>query len=300
MVNALKFLIKRLIRIPSNRLASLYFMYEAIIHKLLPQMAGTLRQNLYDKLDGETKTASHGSGQAKVELNIHTPNYICAYRHRTFASKEPEMFEWIHRYGGDGAFFDIGANIGLYSMYYAQTQPGAVYSFEPSVFNLRQLVKNVNANSLNERITIVTSPLSDKSGISTFINGSQDEGGALSAFGVDHGQDGQPLNSDMKYKLVGFSIDALISMGVIPEPPRLIKIDVDGNEHIILRGAVETLKSKELRSLYIEVNDGFQEQAEGVSNILQASGFTLSEKSPAVSGATTDDANQYFNQIWTR
>ena len=76
MVNALKFLIKLLIRIPSNRLAGLYFMYEAIIHKLLPQMAGTLRQNLYDKLDGETKTASHGSGQAKVELNIHTPNYI--------------------------------------------------------------------------------------------------------------------------------------------------------------------------------------------------------------------------------
>ena len=46
-----------------------------------------------------------------------------------------------------GWFFDIGANIGIYSLYYAKCHRGNVYSFEPSVFNLRQLAKNVSSNN---------------------------------------------------------------------------------------------------------------------------------------------------------
>ena len=58
----------------------------------------------------------------------------CAYTERclqisseTFETKEPETLKWIDEYGGDGAFYDIGANVGLYSLYFALTQSGSVF-----------------------------------------------------------------------------------------------------------------------------------------------------------------------------
>ena len=74
------------------------------------------------------------------------------------------MLEWIDEYGG-GVFFDIGANIGIISLYYAKMKEGSVFSFEPSVFNLRQLAKNISINKMSKRITILTNPLADTTGI---------------------------------------------------------------------------------------------------------------------------------------
>ena len=146
------------------------------------------------------------------------------------------MLEWIEEYGG-GVFFDVGANIGIYSLFYARAKEGNVYSFEPSVFNLRQLAKNISINKLSERITIVSNPLSESTGAAKFINGSADEGGALSAFGVKYGHDGKPIISDINYSVLGFSLDDLFEKKVLTEKPSLIKIDVDGIEHLILKGA---------------------------------------------------------------
>ena len=47
--------------------------------------------------------------------------------------------------------------------------------------------------------------------------------------------------------------------------PNYIKMDVDGIEHLILKGATDTLKSAE--SLLIEVNDNFVKQAKETKNI---------------------------------
>ena len=222
---------------------------------------------------------------------------MCNYRHATFSIKEPEMLEWIEEYGG-GVFFDIGANIGIYSLYYTQAKQGNVYSFEPSVFNLRQLAKNISINQLSERITLVSNPLSESTGIAKFINGSADEGGALSAFGVKYGFDGEPIISDITYSVLGFSLDDMFEKSVLTEKPSLIKIDVDGIEHLILKGATKTLKSKELKSLYIEVNDDFKEQAHQVKNILESAGFALKEKRH--SEMATGRFERTYNQIWVR
>ena len=53
---------------------------------------------------------------------IFTPNWICKIRANTFSTKEPETLEWIDKSESDGVFFDIGANVGLYSLYYAATK----------------------------------------------------------------------------------------------------------------------------------------------------------------------------------
>ena len=283
--------IKMIIRLPLLGILLIYEAYANFINLLSPKLRGFGRQPLIDAIDRDKKLVEHGG----VTFWLHTPNFLCNYRHSTFSTKEPEILQWMDEYGG-GVLYDIGANIGIYSLYYAQTNKGSVYSFEPSVFNLRQLVKNVSVNKLSNRVTIVPTPLSSETGISKFVNGSEDEGGALSAFGVDYGFDGKPLTGAIDSRVIGFTLDFLIKNRILPEKPSLIKIDVDGIEHLILGGAIETLQSRTLKSIYVEVNDDFEDQNQEVAMILENAGFTLKEKRQAPMFASTN----VFNQIWVR
>jgi FkbM family methyltransferase len=291
----LKRVIKRILLFPLWVCHNIFKSYDAVLSSIFPQLKCVGRQQLIDYIDNDTELTKHGS----TSFHLHTPNHICNFRHTTFSTKEPEMLEWIEEYGG-GVFFDIGANIGIYSLFYAQVKEGNVYSFEPSVFNLRQLAKNISINELSERITIVANPLSESTGIAKFINGSADEGGALSAFGVEYGHDGEPIISDINYSVLGFSLDDMFEKSVLTEKPSLIKIDVDGIEHLILKGATKTLKSKELKSLFIEVNDEFKEQAHQVKNILEFAGFALKEKRHSEMIEGSERFGRTYNQIWVR
>ena len=288
-------LIKAVLLFPLRTCHFAFRLYDAVLSSILPQLRGVGRQQLINYIDNDIKLTKHGS----TSFQLYTPNYICNFRHSTFSTKEPEMLEWIEEYGG-GVFFDIGANIGIYSLFYAQVKEGNVYSFEPSVFNLRQLAKNISINKLSKRITIVSNPLSETTSVASFINGSADEGGALSAFGVNYGRLGKPINSDIKYSVVGFSLDDLFEKNVLTETPSLIKIDVDGIEHLILKGASKILKSEKLKSLFIEVNDHFKEQAHQVKTILESAGFALKEKrrSEMVNGSVP--FGRAYNQIWVK
>lgn len=42
-----------------------------------------------------------------------------AYRGKNFYTKEPETVAWINSFNKKNTFFDIGANIGIYSLYAA-------------------------------------------------------------------------------------------------------------------------------------------------------------------------------------
>jgi len=274
---------------------NIFKLYDSVLENIFPQLRGVGRQQLINYIDNDINFVKHGLASFK----LYTPNYICNFRHTTFSSKEPEMLEWIEEYGG-GVFFDIGANIGIYSLFYAQIKEGNVYCFEPSVFNLRQLAKNISINKLTERITIVSNPLTDKTGIAKFMNGSADEGGALSAFGVEYGYDGRQITSEINYSVLGFSLDDLLEKNMLKETPSLIKIDVDGIEHLILKGATKTLESEKLKSLYIEVNDDFNEQAHQVKTILESAGFSLKEKRHSEIIDGSEKFGRTYNQIWIR
>ena len=296
----IKQLIKFCIRAPGKVLASALFGYEKVVNMMFPQLTGSTRQDLIDVIDNDIRDVCHQNPNQEIRFKLYTPNKLCAYRHNTFSSKEPEMLEWIDEYGGEGTFYDIGANIGIYSLYYAKSKTGSVYSFEPSVFNLRQLAKNISINTMHDRITVVSNPLSNITGIATFTNGSTDEGGALSAFGVEYGHDGKPINSDIKYSVVGFSLDDLLKNGVISKAPSLIKIDVDGIEHLILSGAKNTLANDSLKSIFIEVNDDFEEQSVSVKRLLESAGFALKEKRQSDMIEGNPQFGRTYNQIWIR
>jgi FkbM family methyltransferase len=256
---------------------------------------------IYAQKQVETTSVVHTStsNSQQVTLLLHTPNAVCRWRAESFSTKEPETLEWIEEHGGQGAFFDIGANIGLYSLYYAKLHAGQVYAFEPSVFNLRILAENIYANSMSDQINVVPIPLSSKDQIAALCMSSLEEGGAMSAFGASFGHDGQDLDVKMKYQIPGLRLDTMLASGMISESPSLIKIDVDGIEHLILDGAQSTLRAPTLRSVLVEVNDEFRELASEVAQHLTRAGFQMKAKRHAKMFDSGHFATS-FNQIWVR
>jgi FkbM family methyltransferase len=235
----------------------------------------------------------------KIPFSFYIPNHINRIRAETFSTKEPETLEWIDKYALEGGvLFDIGANVGLYSIYHAKTKKGITYSFEPSVFNLKLLVKNINLNNCQGSIKIIPNPLTSTNMFANFNLQSIEEGGALSSFGVEYGHDGQKMNIQTSYKTLGFSLDYLFENKLIEHVPSLIKIDVDGIEHLILLGAKKVLADSKCRSVLIEVNETFEELASEVKTILTDCGFMLIEKRTAdtIEGIT----NFTYNQIWVK
>ena len=239
------------------------------------------------------KTIKHKN----LEFDFYVPNRLNFFRVDTFSSKEPETLEWIDTFKKKSVFWDIGANIGLYSCYAVKRANCQVYAFEPSVFNLELLAKNIYLNSLSDKIAIISFPLFSNLAVRPFYMTSKEWGGALSNFGESVDHDGLPMTSVFKYKTVGMSIDQAVSLLNFAKP-NYIKMDVDGIEHLILKGATDTLKSAE--SLLIEVNDNFAKQAKDTEEYLTKAGFKLKQKRHSEIIEKSAVFSSFYNQIWTR
>ena len=231
-----------------------------------------------------------------IELFISIPNALNEYRAKTFSSKEPETLEWIDRMPKNSIFWDIGANVGLYSCYAAKKKNCRVFSFEPSVFNLELLARNIFNNDLVKNITIVPLPLAEKLGNSTLNMTTIDWGGALSTFGKEYGVDGENMESIFKIPTLGLSMSHAVNNLNIDQPD-FIKMDVDGIEHLILKGGMPILNNA--KEILIEINDNFQIQSKDSSKYLKDAGFILKEKRHAEE-FDTGPAEFIFNQIWTK
>ena len=173
------------------------------------------------------------------KINFFIPNQLVEWRVDTFHTKEPETLEWIDTFdkSGDFIFWDIGANIGLYSIYNSlKHKKSQTISFEPSTSNLRVLSRNISINNLFDRIKIFTAPLT-KGGNKFLImkEGEFQEGGALNSFGENFDFEGKKFLPKMNYQIYGTNINYLIGNKIL-DIPDYIKIDVDGIEHLILEG----------------------------------------------------------------
>jgi FkbM family methyltransferase len=291
--------VKQAIAIPLRLLDSVAVLYIWALSRIRPHFGYLWIDFQSQRISHLIREVVHASGGKNYPFKFHTPNYLCEIRATTFSSKEPEPLAWIDEHGGKGAFFDIGANVGLYSAYFASTKPGNVYAFEPSVFNLALLVKNLNANGLEKKVKVISTPLTETNQFADFTLSSTQEGGALSAFGVDYGYDGKLLSRACSYQTLGFSLDFLFECGVLSECPEMIKIDVDGIEHLILRGAVKTISNPECKTVLVEVLHDFGAQKQEVFEILTRCGFELSEGTPA-SPTITEPKTGSINQIWIK
>ena len=215
------------------------------------------------------------------EIKFFVPNQLLEWRVDTYFSKEPETLEWIDSFQEkENLFFwDIGANIGLYSIYNSLKHPkSTTIAFEPSSSNLRVLTRNIYINNLEKNIKVIPNPLTNKKNIfQEMKEGRFVEGGALNSFGEKFDFEGKEFKPNMKYNLLGTTINYFLENSIL-DIPDYIKIDVDGIEHLILEGGDKFLNNKKVKSLSIEINENFKEQYDKVLNLMNKYEFKLLHK----------------------
>ena len=215
------------------------------------------------------------------EIKFFVPNRLLERRVDTYFSKEPETLEWIDSFEKKTnlIFWDIGANIGLYSIYNSLKHPkSTTIAFEPSSSNLRVLTRNISINNLEKNIKVVSIPLTNKENIFQEMKESQFvEGGSLNSFGEKFDFEGKEFIPTMKYNLLGTTINYFLENSIL-DIPDYIKIDVDGIEHLILEGGDKFLNNKKVKSLSIEINENFKEQYDKVLNLMNKYEFKLLHK----------------------
>ena len=100
-------------------------------------------------------------------------------------------------------------------------------------FDLELLTRNINLNSLNDRISVIPFPLSDITAFKKFFITTKTWGGLFQIL-VSRNHHGELVSNSFNYNTLGMSIDNTISHLEFKKP-NYIKMDVDGIEHLILR-----------------------------------------------------------------
>ena len=232
-----------------------------------------------------------------IKLKFATPNWVTRWRAETFSNKEPETLEWIDSFPKKSVLWDIGANVGLYSCYAAKKKNCNVYAFEPSIFNLEWLGRNVQINDLINNITIIPIPLTKYVSKNTLNFSTTEWSGALSTFGQNYGHDGKSIENVFKFSTIGLSMNDIKQNLEVPQP-NYIKIDVDGIEHLIIEGGEKVLSHT--KELLVEINENFEEQNNNSNKYLKQFGFDLKEKKRSELFQNNKNFSSLYNQIWVK
>ena len=192
--------------------------------------------------------------------------------------KEPDTVEWIETFLRPGdVLFDVGANVGAYSLVAAKFFGGGVrvYAFEPAFLNYTQLCKNVCLNGCQGSVVPLPVALSDKTALGIFNYHNLTPGGALHTLGAAVDHKGEAFVPAFTQHIIGYRLDDLLGQFHLPVPTH-IKIDVDGIELEVLEGARGTLSHPSLRSVIVELEAGEGERR--ITELLTSKGFELHSK----------------------
>jgi len=178
------------------------------------------------------------------------------YRWESFWINEPETLAWIESFNLDDVFYDIGANIGIYSLYAAALFPKMkIYAFEPMEANYETLHKLRKYNEFGN-----ITPM-------RYAIGNQRGKCRLSVPDWTSGATGSQMGETGDYEVMCETVDGIASLW---PPPTHIKIDIDGQEMAVIRGMKNTLPM--IKSILIEVS---RASKWAVLSILGDAGFRI-------------------------
>jgi FkbM family methyltransferase len=187
--------------------------------------------------------------------------------------REKVTMRWIKEFiCQDDVVFDVGANVGAYSLVIGKMlkeKVGKVYAFEPEAGNYYSLNRNIRVNNLEGRVLAYSMAFGKEELATTLFLSSTVTGSALHGIG-DSVSEGRRFQAGFVQGVVVQTMQKFCrSRGSIV--PNHVKIDVDGNEFDVLLGMGKLLTHPELRSLMVEVNEDLYPTQ--ISNLMEESGF---------------------------
>jgi len=220
----------------------------------------------YEKLNPRCEIEHEG-----VRVIYSAPSRATKWRVDTLFEKEPCTIQWIASFPPGSTLVDIGANVGMYSIWAAKTRRTMVYAFEPESQNYALLNRNIAINDLEASVKAYCVALSDQRGYSELHLSDFQVGGSCHSLGerVDFAH--RPMRPAFSQGCVSDRLDDLVAAGVVPVP-QYIKIDVDGIEPKVVAGARRTIADERVRSLLIETNQNLPDHMQMVAEI-ESMGF---------------------------
>ncbi|MDY0870551.1 FkbM family methyltransferase [Dongia rigui] len=205
------------------------------------------------------------------KLRYALPGKTPLWRVQTLFTKEPCTIEWLESIEPGAVLLDVGANVGMYTVFAAVMRDARVFAFEPESQNYGLLCRNLVGNNISDRVSAFCCALSDEAKFSMIHLSQFTIGGSCHSF--DQSVDFKLEQRESPFIQGCFSarIDQLVADGVMPVP-HYVKLDVDGFEHKVIAGGMETLRKPDVRSLIIEINPHLAEHRE-IIDILAGLGF---------------------------
>lgn len=174
-----------------------------------------------------------------------------------------DMAYVLHATTAADLFVDVGANVGAYTVLACAARGARGRSYEPVPSTYRRLLENIRLNGLGSRVAAFNVGLSDGEGELDFTADENATNHVLAA--------GDARECAVKVRVS--ALDAALD----GECPGLMKIDVEGFEARVIRGAHATLSNPILHSVVLELNGSGRRYGHDDSSILagmRGYGFT--------------------------
>jgi len=184
-----------------------------------------------------------------------TGNYYCGLH------EFEDMSFLLHFLRPGDLFVDVGANVGSYTVLASAHCESKSVSIEPIPSTFGRLAQNIYLNQIEEKVDCVRVGIGAESG-TLFFTSDLDAG--------NHVVENEDLANSISIPVT--TLDKLLGERM----PDLIKIDVEGFEFQVLKGAKKTLQGKTLRTLIIESidpDDNSKSPEGSLVSILQSYGF---------------------------
>ena len=227
------------------------------LQKLPPRARARLQSAFTRKMVDTTLAVDTPKGQLSFVLL----GKSSAGRALSLLTRQPATIAWIDAFKPGSVFWDVGASVGVYSLYAALGTGTKVVAFEPAAVNYYLLAANCEANRLWDRIDCLLVGLGREQAVAR-LEVSQFRPARSFSF---RGKSGEPHEG--RQAAVVLSIDQLVDdYGLAC--PNYIKIDAPGASEAIVAGAARTLRRPDLREVHLEV----RESSKGGQRIIEMLG----------------------------
>lgn len=201
-----------------------------------------------------------------------------------------EMLFVLHFLRPEDLFVDVGANIGSFTVLASAEIGTKTYCFEPVPNTFKQLERNIALNKIQDKVSLFNIGLASSTGELYFSNNKNSTMNQVELSGSENNE----------FQLI--SVNTLNNL-LTEALPILLKIDVEGFEFEVLKGASAILENSVLNAIIIELNgsgEKYGTKDQMIDELLKSYGFSSYVYNPFDRLLSPAKLNEFENLIYIR